>query len=298
MATATRRPGLSPLVTFALVAVLLGLAAATLLAPSPSGEGVNVALSVHAPAAPSWLGIAVVLAFVGMLFVVGGISRGRPLWIIGLIAVCLGVGTAIAEVLRYVHPAVTGASSNQTGAQTPPSCSTDPSLCPYVFPHGPSTPSIGPWYDGAALYLLVIVAVVVAAVLVPRYLALRARGGSGTGSEDSGGAPQELTAALARLRSEGTSDDARRRIIRAYGSLLEHVAARLPNVEMATPREIAEEIQRRYRIQADTASEITALFEEARYSQGRPMAPDAVDRAEQALRRALRDVDEARRRSA
>ncbi|HTT25989.1 MAG TPA: DUF4129 domain-containing protein [Thermoplasmata archaeon] len=287
MARSSAADGLPPVVTFVLVAALLGLAAASLLAPGPTSEGVDVAPSLHAPAAPPWLGVAAVLAFVGALMVAGALSRGRPTWIVGLVAVCLAVGTVVAYLFRFFGNA-SGPGENTTVApQNPPSCSTDPSLCNYVFPSGPSAPTIAPWYDGAALYGVLLLAVIVAAILIPRAMATRNRHYTGRGVPEAPGAPAELTRALDRLATVGPADDARRRIIRAYGELLGTVRARLPDLETATPREIAGEIEIKFGIHPETAAELTALFEEARYSRDRPMAPDAVDRAEAALRRAL-----------
>jgi len=292
VARATPSSARSPLLIFLLVAVLLGLAAASLLAPTPGVEGVDIAPSVHAPAAPAWLPIAIVLAIVGSLFLVGGISRGRPTWIVGLIAVCLAIGTVLVYLFRFFGTGSPGV--NRTANQTVQTCNSNPALCNYAFPVGPSSPTIAPWYAGAALYGLILVTVVVAVILVPRVLAMRNRHYTGRGSPDDGRATHELETALARLSESGPGDDARRRIIRAYGELLTTVGSRLPDLETATPREIAEQIELKFGIRPETAEELTELFEEARYSRDRPMASDAVDRAEAALRRALDESTVAR----
>jgi hypothetical protein len=287
---ARANPGsaLSPLLVFLLVAVLLGLAAATLLAPPPSGEGVDVAPSLHAPAAPPWLAVGAILAILASMFLFGAVSRGRPTWIVGLIGVCLASGTVIAYLFRVFGNSTGG--RNTTGPPPPmQTCQTNPALCNYNFPVGPSSPTIAPWYEGAVLYGILVAAVVLAAILIPRVLAARNRHYTGRGEDLGPPRGEELQRALDRLSTVGPGDDARRRIIRAYGELLRTVGSRLPDLETATPREIAEEVELKFGIHPETAAELTELFEEARYSQGRPMAPDAVERAESALRRALKE---------
>lgn len=276
-----------------LLAVLVGLLGASLLAPAPPPSGVAILPSFSLPAAPWWLGPALVFGFLGLalLLLVGRGNRAIPLLGLAVLAVVV----VIAEILRLLGGAVTPASpavGNGTAAHntTCMGANCTPPLLPSSAGGGPT------WYEGAIVYGLLIAVAVAAVVLYPRVQQLVAPTSPAVPRPPQG--PRELVEALERLRAETPTDDPRRRIIRAYGQLLDQVAKGLDGLEQRTPREIADGIVRRYGVRPSTARELTSLFEEARYSEGHPMPPDAVPRAERALAGAIAESSAARGPSA
>lgn len=281
------------------VAVLLGLAAALLLAPPPSSPGVQFLPTVHGPALPSWVPAVLILAFVLLwlgVFVArrlgGGVGLSTSLLL--NLAVIFGLLVVFEYLFQWVHNTTTSVpTSNVTNGTGSTGCVpvTSPICQNRSLPGGPSPPSsFAPWFDGYVLYAVLIAAVVAAVVLLPRLQAIWERGPRAVPPSATEGRT-ELEAALERLRSTGTGDEARTRIVRAYGELLRHVARKLPNLETSTPREIEQMCSRAYGIAPATAHELTELFEEARYSHGRPLGEEAVARAEAALRRALAEIE-------
>jgi hypothetical protein len=81
---------------------------------------------------------------------------------------------------------------------------------------------------------------------------------------------------------EGGAD--RRDILRAYAALLRLLSDRRERTEELTPREIEQTLLTQFRLDRGAARELTALFEEARYS-SHPLAPSEADRAGRLLRR-------------
>jgi uncharacterized protein DUF4129 len=98
-----------------------------------------------------------------------------------------------------------------------------------------------------------------------------------------------LRDALADLERRG-EDDPRRQIIAMYGRLLDRVGHGLVDLAILTPREIESACRRLLGIGPESAHVLTALFEEARYSQ-HPVGFDLVERARNALKQALADLD-------
>lgn len=299
---ADRARGGGPLLLLPLI-VLLGLAGALLLTPAPARGGIQLLPEVTIPSPPGWLWIALVIAFLAALF---GIPIARriagassvPASLVGAMLILVGVGVLFDLLFRLLAAPSSPAATANTSANhtlTPPTNSScaKPSGC--LLPSGPSSPAVAPWYDGAALYALLIVAAVLVVLLYPRLPELFRPRSPGPPADAGATAERSLTEALGRLGPEGAGDDARRRIIRAYGQLLSEVARDLDGVGPGTPRELSRQMVERFGLSAGTAWEITALFEEARYSSGPPMAADAVPRAEAALVRALDEV-RARRR--
>ena len=275
------------------LALLLGLVGAILLAPSPSNPGVQLLPSVTAPTAPSWLVPVLIFGFVGVWIVTRLIDRwrGEPTGV-GPVLLYAGVVGGIALVFdllfNLVPAAPDTARSIVKNGSAPPNGSCTPPGC--TIPPGGGLGGVGspPPFEGALLYVVLIVAVVAAVLLIPRVEGVfRPRPRRPVVAPTDPAAA--LEEALDRLTSSDPGDDARRRIVRAYGELLRTVGHDLDRVDRATPRELAGQLVDRLGVQPATATEITALFEEARYSSGHPMPADAVDRAERALRRALEE---------
>lgn len=282
-------PRVSRTVLILLVALLIGLAAAFLL-QSPSGSsGVQLFPNTTPPTLPSWVGPALILAFVGGMFGVLVLRRATgpgstnvllPVAFVGLL-----VGIVLYVIFRLLRTSSGGTAS---GAAHP------------MKPTGGPPPSVGGLPGGAVssppsgeaylIFAALIAAGVAAAFLVPRWAEYRRDRSETLAGPRTAPPIAELEAALARLRSAGPTDDPRNRIIRAYGGLLDRVARGLPSVGSSTPREIELECVRVYHLTPRTAHELTRLFEEARYSRGRPMGAPDVDRAEEALRKALGEI--------
>ena len=285
-----------------LVTVLLGLAGAILLAPPPASTGVQLLPELTSPAVPAWLGAVLLFAFVGALFFVSIVRRilGEPGLPLALLRMLLAVGlvaTAFAVIFHLLSPAVTvGAPENGTaGSNTTPPPPPDCATSVVCTGQGRGAPIVAPWFAGPILYAVIIGAVVVTVLLYARYSRELPGRVPRPSPRDAGVATRELRSALARLGEGADADDGRRRIIRAYGQLLEQVATHLENLGPATPREIEREIVARFGVLPSTAREMTALFEEARYSRDRPLSADAVPRAEAALRRAIEESAGSRR---
>jgi hypothetical protein len=131
--------------------------------------------------------------------------------------------------------------------------------------------------------------VVVGVFAIPFLLRARPNGPSSAGKEDLSTLRETITEAINRLR-EGTQRTPRELIVLTYARLLERVVVGVGNVSILTPREIEELCVERLRMRRGTATALTSLFEEARYST-HPMGIEAVTRAESALRVALADLD-------
>jgi uncharacterized membrane protein YgcG len=131
---------------------------------------------------------------------------------------------------------------------------------------------------------LLVAAGVAAAVLYPYFAARR----SEPETETEPPTPESRRAvadALAALEADPRADP-RAVIVALYARLLAQVAPRLGDLDGYTPREIEGVAVATLGLRADTARELTALFEEARYSTHPMNARDSA-RARLALGRAL-----------
>jgi hypothetical protein len=303
---AAGRASSRPLLLLLLIAVLLGSAAALLLAPNPTSPGFQLFPTVRTPALPSWLGAVLIVVFLGVTFggmvlrrLEAGAGFGASAWFSALIL--FGVAVLFVVLFHLLHPGIAPAANNTT-VMAGPGCTpgTSPS-CPLPPTGGsggvPGSVTHPPWYEAYLVYILLVVGVVAAVLVLPRlgadWFAARKTGAPATEIET---AKRELAEALRRLSEGDGRDGPRARIIRAYATLLEQVAPSLPDLTTATPREIEMAWERALHLRAETASELTRLFEEARYSQRAPLPADAVPRAEAALRRALAELEARPRR--
>jgi hypothetical protein len=285
------------------LSVGLGAAAALLTVPSSVAAGGSPTPSIAGALVPSWallLGAEVVFPiFLGafILFLYARVRSGEQsfaggLALIGFSVIALGVLFVwLFQVIHYPgyqwFQGLPGHSPNNqtvvppTGNPVPPGNKT-----------GPPTPgaSSGPsWWatlvDWLPILGGIVVALVVALLVLPRL---------GPPEEEAAEESKEVPArraleeAIDTLDKEGS--DPRWAIRAAYARLLLRAQSRLPPLEPATPREIEELLVHRLRVAPSVAGELTALFEEARYST-HPLGPETVDRARRLLGQALAEME-------
>ena len=287
----TRRP---PAVAWVLVlAVLVGVAAALLSRPVGS----------VGPAPPSLGGLtesqvgqiaAIAILVVGGLWLFltlrdSGNRAPYPPRLVATLLMVLLLGVLFVEFAGLVHVSPIPSSPNGTGkSPPPPGMGANGSTNGTPFPFGVPGITLPSW---AGFAVVLIVAFLAGVVLVP-YLVARADERRRTRSDSEAKPAQEaqraLEQALNRLRSaDGT--DARRTILALYARLLHLVEPRLGTLESRTPREIERDSVTTLGLRPRVAQELTAAFEEARYS-SHPMTPEAVDRVRAALTEAISDL--------
>ncbi len=178
----------------------------------------------------------------------------------------------------------TSSGTNTTTNSTPPTNSsgtingTGGTLSFWTFP---------PWAGDVLLFVLVgaFVAAVGGSLLGRRLGSSgRSRGPSPPSSAAARSALVQAESALA----DGA--DPRSTILALYGRLLSRVSSMVGDVEVATPEEIRIQHLVHLGVGPHDAEDLTRLFEEARYST-HPMGAEAADRAQRAIRAALRDLD-------
>lgn len=100
---------------------------------------------------------------------------------------------------------------------------------------------------------------------------------------------RELEAAVAALKA-GSAQDARDRIIRAYGVLLKDLRARkMPDLDISTPQEIEALMARRLLLSSTASTALRRVFEEARYS-SHEMGPVQASEAVASLEKVLEEI--------
>jgi hypothetical protein len=165
-------------------------------------------------------------------------------------------------------------------------------------PHPPGGPpgnfTLGPINaPGWEAYLgLIVVVVVLVAVAIPvtAYLASRRREEDEKPTTSATERTRaEIASTLAKLEADPNADP-RALVVALYGRLLASVDDRVGGVEARTAREIEFESVHSLGLPPEAARELTALFEEARYSP-HPISSNDVDRARGALRRILGRID-------
>ncbi|HKV90368.1 MAG TPA: DUF4129 domain-containing protein [Thermoplasmata archaeon] len=289
-----RGPRASPVaVVFLLAALLLGVAGALLsgpaplppVFPAPSG----LFLSYPTLVGLSALLIALVVIWIGYRLVQrirdpsGAQMMTRPMAVFAIMFLLFLGFIAASHFLAAPAPASGVAAGNGT---TPPGNSTSP-------PHGGAAGNVTfgvwsvPWWSAYAG--VIAVAVVVAVVAVPLALALRSRR---TGEAMTVGTPTaadraraEIVDTLARLEADPDADP-RALIVALYGRLLAAVDPKIEDLESRTAREVEALAVARLALPRPAARELTALFEEARYSEHLLTREDTI-RARAALRRVL-----------
>jgi hypothetical protein len=289
------------LAIFVIAAVAFGVAAALLAAPyvtppASTGSAPTLQTNTVLSEAVELSGIVFLLGMFGYFLVrrLTGGSASIPGRAVTPILVVLLLLVVFVLVSRLVSPGPLPPSEGSTGCGAPP-CGTNSSSA--VENNSTANSSLFGTYSGLGLHLpgwwiyAALLGVVAIALLVVLPLLSRrvgTREPPAPADADPEAIRRSLQETLAELgRGEGGP---RERIIRAYGRLLTRVASGTGDLATLTPREIERLCRTRLRIQVATAHEITALFEEARYST-HPMGSAEVDRAERSLARALKDLE-------
>ncbi|MCI4329513.1 MAG: DUF4129 domain-containing protein, partial [Thermoplasmata archaeon] len=195
-------------------------------------------------------------------------------------------------IVRFLlHPAASGSgrgvpANNSTGMPPPPPPGSGTSG---NFTIGPVS---APGWEGYVV--VVVVAVLLAAVAIPLSGYLMARRREDRESHPSGPTAlersrAEIAATLSALESDPNADP--RALVEAlYGRLLSSIDDRVGGVEARTAREIERQAVGTLGLPPTAARDLTALFEEARYSP-HPITSAEVGRARQALQRILKQID-------
>lgn len=301
MASRPRRPDSTAAVgIFLLAAVAFGLAASFLAGPTHPFQA-------SAPASAPFAGYlyfeAVALTILGGLIAwavyrfANTLRRGTlpvPVHTMIMFLVMFGVAILFIALFHLVGGTAQSVAAANTTVQnnTPPP--TPPNSGGGV---GNFTGGAGVSLPGWVVYAgLGLAAVVVALFIVPA--AVAARRPLPGGSEPRRPSHQEVRAAVTQALADldaPSSISGNRRIIAAYAALLERFEERRPSgvdgrIETMTPRDVERVCVERLQVARTTASELTVLFEEARYSR-HEMGEGDVERARSALRRALSDLD-------
>lgn len=291
------RPRRSPLALVVLLAALLiGVAAALLSGAPPTAPGVpnTPGAFVHYSdlVVFGWVVIGSVVAWIGYRVVQrirdpSGAQTMAPIVVVWVTMFVVFVGFLL--LVRFlVHPKPMGPGSGPVSNNTtvPPPA---PAGGAGTFAIGPVS---APGWEG---YLVVlVVAVVLAAVAIPLTGYLVARRQEAREAETTGPSARErsraaIAATLNALEADPNADP--RALVEAlYGRLLSSVDPHVGGVEARTAREIERLSVGALGLPPPAARELTALFEEARYSPHRITATE-VDRARTALRRILERID-------
>jgi hypothetical protein len=194
-------------------------------------------------------------------------------------------------VYRFIQDTVLAAHGTGNGTVPPPGNPPPPPPPPgpqlgggggtFQFLHLPS------WTLFAAIVIVAVVAVAVVAPRVRTYLAAR-----GDGRAEATAQEKARRALGHAARQLATGADPRSVVIDLYAGLLDRVEPLTGNLDPSTPHEIQRDHLVRLGIRPEVASELTALFEEARYS-SHPLGTDAAERASRAI--SIADADLARR---
>jgi hypothetical protein len=289
------RPGRPPvlLVTFIVGAVAFGAAAVLLSAPLPpppagsTGSGGMLTLTEAGTLAEVVLVALIAVPLVMFLF---NRSSGTMAMLSRPVSVALLVILLLTAFVFFSHYIGGGTSPGQA---VPPGNNSSGGLPPgggntttnesnvTRLPFGVSVP---PW----ALYLAVAAIGLVGAVLVVPWVLNRQEPPTSARRRDAE-LRADLTAAIAAL-SETSEGTPRERIIQVYARWLKRLVRGSGDLSILTAREIESMCVERLGVTPTTAHELTALFEEARYST-HPMGEDAVARAQAALNAALAEFD-------
>jgi len=285
------------LVVVLLAAVAFGAAAALLAAP-PGAAPTTTGSSFSGQVSFQLVGLGILVFFgaVTVFHYLNGRSNGVMrlgnrvlvtylvtfLLCVGFILVARTIGpTVYAELGGGPAPGTNGTGSvpggpNGTGTNQTPS-----------VPLG-AIPLAGIQVPGwLVLVAIVVVAVALSAIAVPYAIARSEVRLSRTAAGPP--AREEFAEALRALEDPSTTD-ARTIIVALYAKLLVRVRGSFERLDVMSPREIELACVTDLHLARATAAELTALFEEARYSSHALPAASAT-RARAALARALVDLD-------
>jgi hypothetical protein len=286
------------LVVALFVALATGAAASLLIgAATESGGPPPRASELVLPSGLfSWLLIGV-LGIVAVVFAyqrLSGVTVRLPnravvtFLVVILIAVLFVVAFRVAVVGGPSPTGEVSVGQNSTGTHPPNQTATNltsgGNVTPFLLP---GLPGWVPWVVIAGLLLIVTVAVF--PTLLEYAADRRARAVPPPPPADARAVRTALREAAEALDRGG---DPRSVIVRLYGELLARLAPVVGDVNPETPEEIRARHLQPLGIRAESATALTRLFEEARYST-HPLAEAAADRARSAVREALSDLDRA-----
>lgn len=176
-----------------------------------------------------------------------------------------------------VGPGSNGTAGDNSSGGGPPTNATAGSFAPFAF-------SLPGW----ALFALVAIIGIVSIVVAMRVFGARARS---QGEVSTTLSDAELRGLLVDASDALDSDEEPRVVlIRLYGLLIAHLTPLVGDTDPETAEEIRAGHLVRLGIGAETAREITRLFEEARYS-SHPIGPPELARAKAAIHEAIRELD-------
>ncbi len=299
----TGRPSLVLLVVLA-VALATGAAASLLLgAATAPGAPAQPASELVVPA--TWIADALLglFALVAVVLVyrrlTGGAATLSSRAVITFLVVIL-LGVAFVAAAQFFHPGGCPWCGGGTPGSVPP-----PSGNNSTATGGSNNTTFGggelvllSWHVPAWLEFvaLAVVTLLVAAVVMPflaQWSTARRLRGAGSQRPGSGPTAAEVRGVFARAsRDLDRGLDPRDVIERLYADLLERLGRYVVQIDPSTPEEIRVQHLVRLGIRPEVATELTRLFEEARYST-HPIGPESADRAAGAMRRATADLERA-----
>ncbi len=284
-----RRRALGLLTLLALGAVGIGVAAVLLIpanspAPPPGGPGTFATTQVSFLAAGEVIGVLAVGLLLLFLYIRFASPGGAvPKRFVTLILVYFLVALSFLAIVHLVGPGVVQTSGagppngNTTGTPGNPGGPINGTLnnTTVAFPHY----SISFWWAvGGAL------AISVAGLGLAVWLLGRSAGEVRSRTAPARGRVGE--ALEEALRSLDSAGDPRSVLIALYAQLLHRIGGSLPELEVATPREIERACVQELGIPPGPSAQLRELFERARYST-LPLDASDVEEARAALRSAL-----------
>lgn len=271
--------------------ILAGAARSSTITPSPASDLYLTAAQLEIVAVASLIALVGVFAWVYF----GSQRVPLPPRVAVASVVILLFGTVFLVLLRFAVPGVEGlltnstannSSSNSTGSRPGGGGNASNPGGPLGF----GTPHLPPW----VLFVLVAVGALVAGAVVVPYLWRRASEAGGRRGEADPVNLGRLQGALASAAQHLESgDDPRSIVIELYAKLLGRVEPLVGGVSPETPEEIRIGHLVQLGIRSASATTLTRLFEEARYS-SHPMGPEVAERARQAILEAREDLDRPR----
>jgi uncharacterized protein DUF4129 len=270
-----------------LAPVVLGVGAALLVGPLPAARLAVAPTPAHTSLELIGIVITGLLLFVVaavVLPIIFGQRRSYGPRVVTNVFAYFVVAILILIALHLVAPGAppSGSGTAANGSISPPPPTGNRTNLSVGFPGGILLP-------GWVLYLIIaVVAVALGAIAVP--LGIRRREGrlavpARPPTDDRRSALEEAIVGL----DESTLVP-RERIILVYRRLLQRVGPRAGDLDRMTAREIETACRTSLGIGASSARELTALFEEARYSD-HEIAETMVVRARAALAAALADLE-------
>jgi hypothetical protein len=301
MASGSARRPSRVLVVALLVALAAGAAASLLIgsATAPNAPPYRASEVVL----PPWLVTAGVVAAV--LFFIGGLFyqrlRGGSVPLSGRTFVTFLVLFLVAILFLVTFQLLAGyvvspagstqgtapPSGNSTG--TPGSNNSGVNLSHVDNVTAFTIPGLPTWVPFALLVGVVVIVAVLALPAVRAYAEDRraSRFPRSPARVETAEVLEALREAEAALE---TGTDPRSVVVRLYGELLDRLGRVVGGVEPETPEEIRTLHLVRLGIRPETATVLTRLFEEARYS-SHPLGLEVAERARAAIREALADLD-------